>query len=424
MPIVGSTTVLGTTILGSTTFVATFNPVITYNASEYSHSTIFVTEAADDASFTNLNAPPLTTYYTPPNECAERWMLAGGQEITTTRRLPTSTLIANSDVAATFPMTSSAALLPRATFVPQNYTVFSLDLNGTATDPSYRSCQPFRLAPTYSPGICPDGQTVAEVTAWQIKAATGHRTFWQASCCRSGMTFGPEFYEACISTFATPLQALALIVTSPSSGAAASTTYEYETLVFVTSASSWSTTTVSSTTLLSTGLAVADPIVVAWLDENLGLFPPEYVASLAARFSMTVPSSTGRLAPPTATPAAGLSSGAKIGIGVGAAVGVLAAVIAGVWLCLKRRRKPQTSDPHASLPEMADQDGELARKKWWGAGKWRSEVASHAEPQELESKSVRVVPGPPAELDGAELQHPRAAGQVVYPRRDGSGTGP
>lgn len=212
MPIVGSTvTEIGTTTLGSTTYISTLpDLVVTYNASEYSHSTVYVTFAPIDASFTNLNAPPLTTHYTQPSECEERWMLAGGQEVTTTRRIPTAqasvtavnsaastngnsiamtlsaplSIVAPSPVSISPIITSSAALLPRQEFVAQNFTVMSLDLNGTATDPSYRGCQPYRLAPTYSPGICPHGQTIAEVTAWQVNASTGYRTFWQASCCK------------------------------------------------------------------------------------------------------------------------------------------------------------------------------------------------------------------------------------------------
>lgn len=210
----------------STTYVSTIGPnafgvagvptimlnTVSYNASEYSHSTVFVTSAADDSSLTSLNAPPLMKIYTPPTACAERWMLAGSQEVTVTRRIPTMqpaypTVLVTSMVTVATPggvsplvatstlgvptsqtivplITSPASLLPRADFEPQNLTVLSLDLNGTATDPSYRSCQPYGSVPTYSPGICPYGQTAAEITAWQVNTSTGFHTFWQASCCR------------------------------------------------------------------------------------------------------------------------------------------------------------------------------------------------------------------------------------------------
>ncbi|KAJ8108724.1 hypothetical protein OPT61_g7973 [Boeremia exigua] len=418
MPIVGSTTTAATTTLGP-------GPIERHNASEYSHSTVFITQAADDASYTNLNAPPLTTHYTPPRECVGRWMLAGGQTViitlatvgnTTTRRIAATPPAAETSVPSVpiAPPSSVAAITPRADFIAQNHTVFSLDLNGTATDPSYRKCQPYQLAPTYSPGICPDGQTVAEVTAWQLSASTGYRTFWQASCCRSGMTFGPEFYAACISTFSAPLQALALITTSPFNGASLSTTYEYTSRVYISSASIYSTVTISSTTQLTTGLAVADPVVIAWQIEDFRLFPSTYAASLAAQIGVNLsPTDIG------AEPAS-LSTAAKVGIGVGALIGALAVITALVVLCLKRRRqKTETSAPPDMLPEMADQDHDLATKKWWAGGKWRSEAAAHAEPQELESKTVHVVPGPPAELEGsARLLHPHETGQVVFAQRE------
>lgn len=213
-------------IVGSTTLYTSLPASgwlpVTYNASAYSHSTVFVIYATTDSSFTNLNAPPLTTHFTPLGECADRWMLAGGQVVTFTREVfasetpitsiaitsqtqnaaiwtlsqtrpatPSLTSLAAASTSslaigdATAPViTSSAALLPRSDYIFQNSTVFSVNFNGTATDPSYRMCQPFRLAPTYSPGICPSGQTVAEVTAFQVVASTGYRTFWQASCCR------------------------------------------------------------------------------------------------------------------------------------------------------------------------------------------------------------------------------------------------
>jgi hypothetical protein len=40
--------------------------------------------------------------------------------------------------------------------VPQNLTMFSVNLNGSATNPAYRSCQPFGLAPTKSQRVCPE----------------------------------------------------------------------------------------------------------------------------------------------------------------------------------------------------------------------------------------------------------------------------
>lgn len=80
----------------------------------------------------------------------------------------------------------------------------------------------------------------------------------------SGMTFGFQYSEACTSTFSTLLQALTLVVITPFSGLSIFSTYEVITSIYVSSGSSWSTCTTPSTKILSMGLAIADPIVVAW----------------------------------------------------------------------------------------------------------------------------------------------------------------
>lgn len=215
-----------------------------------------------------------------------------------------------------------------------------------------------------------------------------------------------------------------LISTAPYGGATISASYEYTTTVYLTSARTWSTSKISSTTALSTGLAVADPVVIAWQIEDFRLFPSDYATSLARKIGVTLPTTGSDAKLPSDAESPGISTGAKAGIGVGIAVGVLAILVAVVLLRLKKRRKAaQAVEPQHTLPEMADQDQDLAKKKWWAGGIWRSEADAHADPQELESKTVHVVPGPPAELDGAELRHPNETGRVVYPSRDRSDVG-
>lgn len=51
--------------------------------------------------------------------------------------------------------------------------------------------------------------------------------------------------------------------------------------------------------------------------------------------------------------------------------------------------------------EMQDQDADLAERKRFIDGRWRSEVHAEHEIRELDSRGVRVVPGPPVELEGA-----------------------
>jgi hypothetical protein len=84
-------------------------------------------------------------------------------------------------------------------------------------------------------------------------------------------------------------------------------------------------------TTLATGLAVADPVIVNWQMEDIGMFPNEYAKSLVARYTdvpapaSTSMSMTNALKPTTApapapTPAPesdGLSTGTQVGIGVG-----------------------------------------------------------------------------------------------------------
>lgn len=108
-----------------------------------------------------------------------------------------------------------------------------------------------------------------------------------------------------------------------------------------------------------------------------------------------------------------------------------------ILLCLRRKRKQkaQAALNEHSKPELDGQNDDLVKKKkkWW----FFSEADSHSERQELDSKAmhaevpgeqevheleqkpVHVISGPPAELDGAELQHPNDAGRVVFSQRDG-----
>jgi len=62
---------------------------------------------------------------------------------------------------------------------------------------------------------------------------------------------------------------------------------------------------------------------------------------------------------------------------------------------------------------MADRDQDLAQKKWWAVEKWRSKLEAQVDPQALVNKTVHVVPGPPAELDGTELSHPTETEETV-----------
>ena len=118
----------------------------------WSHSEVFVTSYGTLTPLERLNVPDLTTVHTPDPSCIKRWVF-----------------------------------LPASNCGDDNSTddvVWSVNpIRLRVPDPSYNNCQLYGT-PTYSPGICPSGQTVAEVTAFESSASNGNRTFWQASCCR------------------------------------------------------------------------------------------------------------------------------------------------------------------------------------------------------------------------------------------------
>ncbi|RYN17328.1 hypothetical protein AA0112_g12112 [Alternaria arborescens] len=232
------------------------------------------------------------------------------------------------------------------------------------------------------------------------------------------MTFGPEHPDVCLSSFSTPIRAYAAIITeSLSDGENITPVWEYTSKY-----GSDGTTVISSITTIATGLAVADPVVVAWQIDDVGTFPSEYVKSLVARYSIPSPASTSTptinaLQPTTAPTSNGLSTGTRVGIGVGVA---LAAALAGgllIFWCLRRRRKAGgTEGPDAVISEMEDQDHTHTERKWYFGGRWRSEVDAQATQNELDSKAVHVVPGPPAELEAHE---PAVEGAKIAGNDDG-----
>jgi hypothetical protein len=231
----------------------------------------------------------------------------------------------------------------------------------------------------------------------------------------SGMTFGSDVQRYCISSISTPFRAHALVTRSfPSmlngiSTFSYSMVYEYVTATFAgTDAagnSVFSTFTVSNITTISSALAVADPIRVAWQLEDLAVFPTAYAASLGSKIGasptprvQTVPDLPRETSKPPASQE--LSTASKAGIGVGSVLGAIIIVTAIILLWMRSRRKRSIPMQESTqVPEMEDQDGNLAKRKWFLGGRWRSEAHAERTAQELDSKTVHVVPGPPAELE-------------------------
>ena len=78
--------------------------------------------------------------------------------------------------------------------------------------------------------------------------------------------------------------------------------YEY-TSYFESNGEIAGTTVVSNMINVATGLAVADPVVIAWQIDDVGTFPNKYVESLVERYSIEAPefTPTGELTPESST---------------------------------------------------------------------------------------------------------------------------
>jgi hypothetical protein len=235
------------------------------------------------------------------------------------------------------------------------------------------------------------------------------------------MSFGTQASYSCVSDITEPLPAFDLMTFLPYSGASSYTTdYEWASSSWISNgfgSNGYSTKQLSNTTTITSGIAVADPIVVEWQVKDMSAFPSAYASSLADRIGVTLemspatpagspslPRHTNTLSS-TSTPAPlnGLSTGAKAGIGVGVALVLILIGCIIVFFLLKKKQEQTTSAPAgADVAEMEDQDQTLASKKWYLFGKWRNEHAGEERTHELDSRTVNVIPGPPVELPADE----------------------
>ncbi|KAF2829615.1 hypothetical protein CC86DRAFT_379163 [Ophiobolus disseminans] len=331
--------------------------------------------------------PALTTVFTPPASCSNRWLAADNPSIA--------------------------------------WSTYSRDGYTPPVDPIYYSCLPERLrGPHYSPGVCTDGQTIAGITKYEA----GARTMWQAQCCKSGLTISIQTVQGsaapmCVSSIATPLAVRALVTTTYTNGASSF----YELVINDKS-------TISSISTLSRGTAVADPLYVAWEASDLSLFPVGYATLLAQKIGVSFTptatpasaassrrvSQTGSSADPsqsgdggsassstsTSDPgSSGLSSTAKIGIGVG--VGVAAVLLlsligmAFIIRRLRRRNKAVTSYPNETTPAIQSHDAGIAKNKWYQRTQPNVQPEVNSGVNELDSFPLTTMHGPPVELEGS-----------------------
>jgi hypothetical protein len=168
---------------------------ITGNVSDWSHSTIFSTSVDTNAA---EDAPALTTYWTPPAACSDRWM--GGNTFTAYQPTIFTEVVPNLTPVTRFTAIDSTRLtdfrpLPFSTPNTERDTPYGIFVafsttpvntrSGAVYDPSYSRCQPLGALLKYSPGICPQGQTVAEITEYHYAQTSGiFATKFSASCCQ------------------------------------------------------------------------------------------------------------------------------------------------------------------------------------------------------------------------------------------------
>jgi hypothetical protein len=214
--------------------------------------------------------------------------------------------------------------------------------------------------------------------------------------------------------------------------------------------------TLKNFTTMPTGTAQADPVTVAWQIEDLSLFPTAYAASLAQKIGVSytvqaTPGTTSIIPPATNSPptlssatnsspalssftnsppptltSSKLSTGEKAGVAIGASCALIGAIL--FFLLMKRRRRRNTEQA-AKVAEMEDQHGMLSdSNQVFLGGKWRNEadantgnqlldsspineldskanlneLDSKADVNELDSKTVKVIPGPPLEMEARE----------------------
>ncbi|PVI00690.1 hypothetical protein DM02DRAFT_707755 [Periconia macrospinosa] len=239
----------------------------------------------------------------------------------------------------------------------------------------------------------------------------GATRVWSADCCPVGMT---SEYSTCLSEVRTPFTA----ITDWTEGDFVYWDMTYSRAVVdktTTTDSKGSPTTevrirsieiFKNTTVVSFVNVLAQPVEIYWQEKDLSLFPTDYASSLATKIGVRFPANTPppaspasppSIAPATSTPEAthNLSTATRAGIGVGSVLGALALVatiVTLIWWRIRRKRG-ETADI-----EVVEMEGSGIFKKFL-RGKWRSEVGGRSEPVEMDARGVRIVAGPPAEME-------------------------
>jgi hypothetical protein len=179
---------------------------ISGDVNDWSHSGIFSTNAS---TYQTESLPDLTMLWTPQVGCYNRWMANLLTAVGTITSIASRDSLETSELSELTAMLTaiSPALLRRATTDPTFHPVITTPATergiqylgtfvafstypsytglDTYYDASYIACQPFGVQQHYSPGICPSGQTVAEITEYHYPTTSASTaTRFEASCCQ------------------------------------------------------------------------------------------------------------------------------------------------------------------------------------------------------------------------------------------------
>ncbi|KAF2878248.1 hypothetical protein BDV95DRAFT_589210 [Massariosphaeria phaeospora] len=219
--------------------------------------TLFITSGTRD-KYLYPSAPPLTTLFTAPAFCHSRWLA-----------------------------------YPDGSFLYQVYNAITMTGDGTPSDPVRSSCRPFGApVSVYSPGVCPEGETLLGITRYQYSAAKKLpiTTLFNGLCCPSGFLTGVGG-TSCRSSVLTPLTVSYPVTYIHLEGMVGSssrytTSYEWDASYTLTSGTITSAVPTNNITTLTKGTAFYDAISVAWQLEDLDSFPTAYAASLAQKIGV------------------------------------------------------------------------------------------------------------------------------------------
>jgi hypothetical protein len=217
----------------------------------------------------------------------------------------------------------------------------------------------------------------------------------------------------CIKTFSTPMRVLANFTTTWTRGSMTVTASAFDLTTYACTGSGYESdcadTTLRRFTDVTSGTAWAAPLVVYWESKDLSHFPPDYAMSLASvikvpfgDISSSLSNSTvPPLTPPPTNPndqGSKLSPGAIAGIAVGIVTLVISSVVLGLYLW--RRQKQQ----RLQHPDEAEMEGSSRGLKHFLGGRWRAEQDGTSQLVEAGSSSVKIIPGPPVELDSTPAE--------------------